>query len=143
VPANFLDAGKVEGMDEQGELVVCYNGACPVCRAEIEHYRRRAGEAADLAFLDVAADRDGAARLGISGDIGFRRLHIVAPDGRIVGGVPAFAAIWARLPGYRWLAQAMTWPIVGALAVALYERVAAPALYRLHLRRQRRASGRR
>ena len=91
-----------------------------------------------MAFLDVAADPAAAARLGLSGDRPLRRLHTVDAHGRIVAGVPAFAQIWRRLPGYRWLARLVDHPIPRGLAGFAYERLAAPLLYRLHLRRERR-----
>jgi predicted DCC family thiol-disulfide oxidoreductase YuxK len=126
-----------------GELTVCYNGACPVCRAEIEHYRRRAPADADLRFLDVAAQPEEAARLGLVGDSPLRRLHAVGADGRVVAGVAAFTEVWQRLPGYRWLARLVGRPLPRRLAEMGYERIAAPLLFRLHLRRQRHAgSGR-
>jgi len=38
-------------------LTVYFDGACPLCRREIAHYRSR-DRAARIAFLDIAADRD-------------------------------------------------------------------------------------
>jgi predicted DCC family thiol-disulfide oxidoreductase YuxK len=130
-------------MDGMSEITVCYNGACPVCRAEIEHYRRCAPSDARLTLLDVAADPVAAARLGLAGDRPFRRLHAIDAQGRIVGGVAAFAQVWRRLPGYRFLARLVDKPLARNLAAFAYERVAAPLLFYLHQRRQRRTgSGR-
>ena len=130
-------------MDGVRELTVCYNGACPVCRAEIDHYSHVAPADAGLTFLDVAADPAAAARLGLDGDRPFRRLHAVDAQGRIVGGVTAFVQVWQRLPAYRWLARLVDRPLAGRIAAFAYERIAAPVLFRLHRRRQRRATSRR
>ena len=127
-------------MDDRDEITVCYNGACPVCRAEIGHYRRMAPENAGLVFLDVAANPEGAARLGLVGDLPFRRLHAVDRQGRIVGGVDAFAQVWRRLPGYAWLARLLSWRPARAIASSAYDRVAAPVLFAWHRRRERRAA---
>ena len=70
-------------MAERPDLTVCFNGSCPICRAEIEHYRQLAGEDAGIAWLDVAADPAAAERLGIGGEAGFRRLHSVDAAGRL------------------------------------------------------------
>ena len=125
-------------MTGKADLTVCYNGACPVCRAEVEHYRRLDDAGTRLRFLDVAADPADAARRGLVGEAPFRRLHAVSADGRMLAGVEAFAAVWERLPRYRWLAKLVRRPVVGALARLAYERAAAPALFALHRRRQRR-----
>lgn len=123
-------------MASHDSLTVCYNGACPVCRAEIAHYRRQAGT--DVRFLDVAADPAGAARLGLGDDARFRRMHAVDGAGRTTAGIDAFTAVWSRLPRYRWLARLMAYPMARQTAGWLYERLAAPLLYWLHRRRQRR-----
>ena len=121
-------------------VTVCYNGSCPVCRAEIGHYQGIAG--ADLAWRDVAADPGFAARYGLEGDAPLRRLHAVTPDGRLLAGLDAFAAVWERLPRYRLLARIVCLPLVRPLAGLIYERVAAPILFATHRRRQARGGGR-
>jgi predicted DCC family thiol-disulfide oxidoreductase YuxK len=115
---------------------VFYNGGCPVCRREIEHYRdvaRAAG--AEVAFADVGRDPGALAASGLDGEAPRRRLHVRDADGRLLVGVPAFAAIWRRLPRYRWLARLVELPGMGALTRWLYEPVAA-GLYRWDRRRR-------
>jgi predicted DCC family thiol-disulfide oxidoreductase YuxK len=53
-------------------------------------------------------------------------------------GVDAFAALWSVLPGWRWLARLVRLPGIGWVAALAYDRIAAPLLYRAHLRRQAR-----
>src|SRR3954452_17956606 len=76
-----------------------------------------------------------------AGDKGFRRLHAVDATGSVTSGIAAFTALWQRVPGYAWLAILMAVRLVRHLAGGLYERIAAPLLYGLHVRRQRRRSG--
>jgi predicted DCC family thiol-disulfide oxidoreductase YuxK len=123
---------------EKADLTVCCNGACPVCRADVEHHRRLADAGARLGFLDAAADPASAARRGLVGEVPFRRLHVVSADGRVLAGVEASAAVWERLPRCRWLAGLARRPVVGAVARLACERVAAPALLAPHRRRRRR-----
>lgn len=113
---------------------ILYNGACPVCRAEIHHYRDKAeAAAAPLRFDDLNETDLGDWQL--SEDQATRRMHARLPDGRIVSGVEAFALIWERLPRYGWLARLVRLPVVHGLAGFAYNRIAAPLLYRRHKRR--------
>lgn len=116
------------------ETRVLYNETCPVCRFEIDGYRRKA-VAADLPIRFDALDR--AEDWGLTPDQAARVLH-VWQDGRVLSGLPAFRALWAALPGLRWLARVTGWPLIRPLAALAYGRIAAPLLYRAHLRRQRR-----
>jgi predicted DCC family thiol-disulfide oxidoreductase YuxK len=122
-------------MSEESRLVVCYNGSCPVCRTEIEHYRQLDAGNNTLAFLDVTADPAAAARHALVGDTPLRRLHAVAADGRLLAGLDAFIAIWERLPRYRSLARLVQRSGVRPAAGWVYERIAAPLLFALHRRR--------
>ncbi len=82
---------------------VYFDGACPVCRREIAHYRSQQG-AASITWVDAA--NCGAAELGadLSREVALGRLHVRQADGALVSGAAAFAAIWNRLPAYSWLA---------------------------------------
>lgn len=114
---------------------VLYNGKCPICAAEIAQYRAQAIAAdAPLDFVDLheAALDD----WGISPDQAARRLHL-RKGGQVISGFPAFLAIWQELPRLRWLARVLSLPGLRHLAGWGYERIAAPILYRLHLRRRR------
>lgn len=116
-----------------GETRVLYNETCPVCRFEIDGYRRHAqalGLPIRFDTLDHAED------WGLTPDLAARRLH-VWHDGRVLSGMPAFRALWAAMPRWRWLAWVTSRPGIRSLADLLYSRIAAPLLYRAHLRRQR------
>ncbi len=117
------------------ETRVLYNDTCPVCSFEIDAYRRRA-EASDL---PIRFDRLAmAATWGVTPDQAARRLHVLH-RGHLLTGVPAFRALWSEIPHLHWLARVTAWPFVGAAAVTLYDGLLAPVLYRMHLRRQKRA----
>ncbi len=115
--------------------LVVYNGSCPICSREIEAYRRlarRSGIA--LAFLDASRAEPRLAGLELDPDRAARRLHLVE-GGRLLAGVDAFAALWARLPGWRLLARFVRLPGVRSLALLVYEGILAPLLHRWHRRR--------
>ncbi|GAB5449279.1 thiol-disulfide oxidoreductase DCC family protein [Gymnodinialimonas sp.] len=115
---------------------VLYNGRCPICRAEISQYARRAAAlGAPLVFEDLhEAPLDA---WNLTPDAAKRRLHARLPDGAQVSGIAAFAAIWDHLPNLRWLARAVRLPGLCVLTRLAYDHIAAPVLYHLHRRRER------
>jgi len=95
----------VPGAD--GEVVVYFDGACPLCRREIGVYRGLT-PTQPLRFVDLShAD---AAELPSPRAALMARFHVRAADGRLIAGAPAFLALWAALPGWRWLARAGALP---------------------------------
>ena len=107
-------------------LTVLYDGACPLCRREIGIYRVLQPLRLDspVCFSDVS---DAALPLppGTTREQLLARFHVRGRDGELLSGAQAFLALWAALPGWRWLA------LVGRLPGAAWvmERT-----YRLFLR---------
>jgi ubiquinone biosynthesis monooxygenase Coq7 len=99
-------------------LTVLYDGACPLCRREIALYR---GLAADrpLAFVDVS---DASASLPLGADRArlLARFHVLRADGSMADGARGFVALWAALPGWRWLARLASAPGVTPLMELAY-----------------------
>ncbi len=84
-------------------MTVLYDGTCPLCRREIGLYRGLHAEnplcfedVSDMAFV-LPADVTRAQLLA--------RFHVRQADGRLLSGAMAFLALWAVLPGWRWLAR--------------------------------------
>lgn len=120
-------------------LTTIYNGRCAICRPEIEHYARLdARNGGANAWVDLYTADDLLARHGLDREEVKRRLHVVGPDGTLHRGVDAFLLIWRSIPRYRPLAAFVGSPLVRPVAVAVYDRVLAPALYALNRRRERR-----
>ncbi len=117
---------------------VLYNDRCPICRAEIAHYRKRVeATGAPLRFEDLnSIDLSG---WSLTPDQAKRRMHAALPDGQIVSGIPAFAAIWRALPRMGWLAWLVERPLIRPVADILYNRVVAPWLYAKQIKREKRA----
>jgi predicted DCC family thiol-disulfide oxidoreductase YuxK len=113
-------------------IQVYYNGACPVCRTEIHHYRgiaERRG-VTGIVWIDITSQAGLLSPWGVDDDAIVRRLHVVDGDGRLLAGVDAFIEIWKRLPRYCWLARLAAVGWIKPLADVLYDRVLAAALYR-------------
>lgn len=112
-----------EPVKESPPLTVLYDGACPLCRREIGLYRGLRPNT-PVCFADV---RNAATTLppGSTPDQLLARFHVRRCDGELLGGAQAFLALWAALPGWRWLALA------GRLPGAVW---AMELTYRLFLR---------
>lgn len=89
-------------MTESPNCTVYFDGACPVCRREIAHYRRLSGADA-MTWVD-ASSCDEAALPGLDRSVVLERFYVQEADGRLVSGAVAFVAIWRRLPAFAWLA---------------------------------------
>lgn len=88
---------------------VYFDGACPVCSREIAHYRTRRGADA-LRFVDVAADPAEQVAPDLTRQAALDRMHVRRPDGELVSGAAAFAALWRSLPGWAWLGRLIAVP---------------------------------
>ena len=88
--------------NESPPLTVLYDGACPLCRREIGIYRSLRPNTA-VCFADVS---DAAVPLppGTTREQLLARFHVRSRDGQLLSGAQAFLALWAALPGWRWLA---------------------------------------
>jgi len=84
-------------------LTVLYDGACPLCRREIGVYRGLQSST-PVGFADVS---DTAQPLppGTTREQLMARFHVLDANGRLLSGAQAFLALWAALPGWRWLAR--------------------------------------
>ena len=107
-------------------LTVLYDGACPLCRREIAVYRdlQPLQQGSPVCFADVS-NTAVPLPIGTTREQLMARFHVQDRDGQLLSGAAAFLALWAALPGWRWLALAGRLPG----ATWLMER-----LYRLFLR---------
>jgi predicted DCC family thiol-disulfide oxidoreductase YuxK len=103
---------------EPPPLTVLYDGACPLCRREIGIYRGLRPNT-PVCFADVS---DPASQLpsGATREQLLARFHVRGSDGQLLSGAQAFLALWAALPGWRWLALAGRLPGAGWAMERLY-----------------------
>jgi len=127
-------------MEHGPDTRVLFNANCPVCNFEIEHYARYADRAGlPIRFDDLNTDaRD---QWGIDADTAARRLYVLH-HGVLASGIPAFLVLWEQLPRYRLLGRVVGLPGIKQVAIATYDYVLAPAIYRWHLRRVKRQANR-
>ena len=129
-------------INQQQPLTVLYDGACPLCRREIGVYRGLQPNA-PVCFADIS-DATQLLPPGTTREQLMARFHVRSRDGALLSGAQAFLALWAVLPGWRWLAQVgrlpgAAWAMERTYRVFLRWR---PALQRLASRLEKSATGR-
>jgi len=90
-------------------LCVLYDGACPLCRREIAVYRDLPARS-PVRYLDVSSAAPASLPDHLSREALLARFHVQHADGRVESGARAFIALWASLPGWRWLARLASLP---------------------------------
>ncbi len=123
-----MTTGSSSSSSDSAELTVYYDGGCPLCRAEIGHYRKSRG-AERLAFVDVAGEDATALGSDLDRATALGRFHVRGRDEKLTDGAAAFARIWLALPGWRWLGRLLSVRVFGRRPLL----VPAEAAYRLSL----------
>ena len=87
-------------------LTVLFDGACPLCRREVGVYKSLTpiNDGPPLQWLDVSLPHT-ALPAGATQAAYMARFHVQRGDGQMLSGAEAFVALWAVLPGWRWLAR--------------------------------------
>jgi 3-demethoxyubiquinol 3-hydroxylase len=99
-------------------VTIYYDGACPVCSAEIAVYQRQPGAQA-CTWVNAATCAEEALGPGLSRQDALARFHVRGADGQLVAGARGFAALWRALPRTRWLGRiAGAGPMPALLEVA-------------------------
>lgn len=102
-------------------LTVFFDGGCPLCRREIDHYRKLEARSPIL-WLDVTQPDAPLGEYGLVKESAMRRFHVLDGHGQFQIGAHGFVTLWSELPYYRYLAS-----IVKALSVV-------PLLDRIYVR---------
>lgn len=100
-------------------LTIYFDGACPLCSREMNHYRRK-DRASALHFVDIADPAFDATAAGLDSRRVQEVMHVRTADGRIRTGVDAFIEIWRALPGHRWLIRLVSLPGLRQLSDLTY-----------------------
>lgn len=120
--------------EEVGQACLYYDGACPLCRAEIDRLAALADD--DLALRDI--HQVGPAEGLPPTDTLLQTLHYRDAAGRMKTGLAANVAVWQHTRfGVAW--RLLEWPLVRPLANWCYQRWAAWRYRRLYGRNRRRA----
>jgi predicted DCC family thiol-disulfide oxidoreductase YuxK len=98
---------------DDARVTIYFDGACPLCRAEIDHYRSLDDENR-LCFIDAAVS-DAPLGPALTQTAALARFHVREETGALLSGASAFVRVWQSLPRWRWAARLARLP--GALFV--------------------------
>jgi predicted DCC family thiol-disulfide oxidoreductase YuxK len=110
-------------MNQHTTITVLYDGGCPLCSREINHYRRIASEL-PIEWVDVTLPEVDLGRFDLTREEALRLFHVVDASGTMQMGAKAFIALWAVLPGYRWFAKLCRGLRIAPLLERIYVRFA-------------------
>lgn len=103
----------------QKHLTVYFDGLCPLCSREIDHYKKQVGSGS-IEFVDITDTNFRAEAAGLDPKQVHRRFH-VRSGADVLSGVEGFREIWKRLPRYSWLEKLTRVRFVKLFFVAGYE----------------------
>ncbi|EAQ76365.1 MULTISPECIES: thiol-disulfide oxidoreductase DCC family protein [unclassified Synechococcus] len=102
------------------ELTLLYDGACPLCRREVEILSHRDGDRGAIRFVDIDDPLyDPAAFQGISYREAMGRVHGITADGRVLRDLAVFQEAYRQV-GLGWIYAPIDWPVIGSLAQVVY-----------------------
>ena len=85
----------------KGTLKVYFDGQCPLCKREIDFYRKRAhGE--EIAWIDIEHESFDGSTTGLTKETLKTRFHVVKDDCKIYSGGYAFLQLWSFIPVLSW-----------------------------------------
>ena len=86
--------------------IVFYDDTCPVCTAEINHYKKLKTYH-PIEWLGISEHAYLVEEFGYTREQLLRHLHVLRADGVVVKGAAAFTTIWRSLKYYRFLGCAI------------------------------------
>ncbi len=88
---------------ESYALTVFFDGGCPLCRREIDHYRKLEARA-PIRWIDITQSDTALQDFGLERETAMRRFHVLDDAGHFHVGAHGFVVLWTQLPYYRYLA---------------------------------------
>ena len=110
---------------------VYYNSACPVCKVGVDGQSCRMAEQGvdDVEWIDVHANPAAAQDVGVDIETIREQLHVRHADGSVHVGADAFAVLFKKTSGQRWLGKLLSLPLLRSTWQVIY-RLFARVLYR-------------
>lgn len=103
--------------------IIFYDGSCPLCRKEINHYRR-IDDKQKIEWLDLTQHTDRLQAYNIKYQTAMEHLHGIDASGETVTGVAAFLLIWDNLDYYHYLSRIIRLLMLEKPLARIYQRFA-------------------
>ena len=112
-------------------IKIYYNSSCPVCKAGVENQQCRMGaqDISNVTWLDVHMNPELVKEIGADLESVRERLHVMNADGSVHIGVDAFALLFKKTRGQKWLGIILSLPVIRQLGQFTYK-ILARALYK-------------
>ena len=100
------------------DMIIFYDGHCPLCRAEMRHLRKHDDDNI-IQYEDIQQDDFSQRYPDLNWDDLNNRIHVKLPDGTFLEGLDATHAAWKKV-GKGWLYAPLRWPVVRHVADKAY-----------------------
>lgn len=100
-------------------IKVFYDDRCPLCRREIEYYKKISPPAV-IHWCGISQNTPTLEQHSISYTESLKILHAINTENKMHKGVDAFILIWQQLPGWRWLAKLVALPLIYQVMKVIY-----------------------
>jgi predicted DCC family thiol-disulfide oxidoreductase YuxK len=107
----------------KGVITVYYDGACPQCIRDRDHYEklsRRAGK--NVYWFDITGQDERLREIGIDPEKALRELHVSTEDQQILSEIDAYVLLMKKVPLLKPVAWLMGLPLIRPMLSRAYHR---------------------
>ena len=107
-----------------GEICVYYDGACPKCIRDRETYQKLAGKTGEnVCWIDITGQDQSLRDLGIDPQKALTELHVKDEQNQILSELDAYILLMSKVPVLRPLSWLIALPLIRPLLARLYHRL--------------------
>ena len=111
-------------VDSSDRLRVYYDGSCPSCIRDREHYEKLAGDAGNnVEWVDITGRDEELRCIGIVPQAALKELHVEDCQGRIHREMDAYILLMSRVTLLKPQARMMGLPVIRPLLARIYHRM--------------------
>lgn len=105
------------------KTTVFFDGRCPLCQKEIDHYQRL-DHSDQIRWVDIWQNQDELETHNLTFEQTMKVFHVLDKSGGLKTGAYGFVEVWNQLPYYRWLGRGVGHLHLTAALDWLYHRFA-------------------